>query len=89
MSGAGPLIEVTYRKLAFVKNGDDGNDLVDLNVKDGVVLDAETSKARLQMIDRKSNVRMPSQCFEAFLETAHIKRRRTRSECPAGIGSDI
>ena len=42
MSGAGPLIEVTYRKLAFVKNGDDGNDLVDLNVKDGVVLDAET-----------------------------------------------
>ena len=72
-----------------MKNGDDGNDLVELDVKYGVVLNAETAKARLQMINRKSDVRVPSQCFEAFLKTAHVERCLTRSERAARVGSDI
>lgn len=80
---------MTYRKLAFMKNGHDGNDLVDLDVKYGVVLDAETAKTRLQMINRKSDVRIPAQGFERFLETAHVVRGLTRSELAARINSDI
>jgi len=71
-----------------MKNGDDSNDLVDLHVKAGVVLDTETAKARLQTIDRKSDVRMPSQGFEAFRETAHVERRLTRSELAACVSPD-
>lgn len=76
-------------KLAFVENGDDSDDLAGLRIKDGVVLDTETTKARLQMINHKSDVGMPSQCFEAFAETAHIEGRLTRTELAARIRSDV
>jgi len=76
-------------KLAFVENGNDGDDLASLNIKDSVVLDAETSKSRLQMIDRKSDVRMPLQGFEALFQTAHVERGLARSKFVARIVSDI
>lgn len=80
---------MTRRQLAFMKQRDDGDNLVRLNVKDGMVLDTETAIARLQVINRKSDVWMPAQGFEAFFETAHVKRRLARSELAASIDSDF
>jgi hypothetical protein len=42
-------------KPAFVENGNHGNDLASLGIKDGVVLNPETAKAWLQMVNRKSD----------------------------------
>ena len=77
------------RKLALVENGHNTDDLAGLRIKDRVVLDTETAEARLQMIDRKSDFRMPSQRFETFRETVQVVCRLTRTESAARIGSDF
>lgn len=89
LSGAGSLIQMAGRKLAFVKNGDDGNHLVALNIKNGMMLDAETTKARFQMVNRKSDLRMLSQSFEAFLQPAKIQGSLAHPKLAACIGPDI
>ena len=89
MSVTEPLFQTARGKLAFMQDCDNSDCLASQCIKDGVVLDAETSKTRLQMINRKSDVRMPSQGFEALFESAHVERGLARSKLTACIGSDV
>jgi hypothetical protein len=76
-------------QLAFVENGDDGDDFIDLSIEYGVMLNAEASKTRLQMIYGKSDLLMPSQDFEAFCETAHVDGGLSRTELAARVSPDV
>lgn len=76
-------------QLAFVENGDDGDDFINLSVEYGVMLNADAAKTRLQMINGKSYFGMPSQGFETFSETAHVDGGLTRTELAARVSPDV
>lgn len=75
-------------KLAFVQYGNNRDDLASECIEDGVVLDTEAAKARLQVVNRKPELGVSSQGFEAFPQTAHVEFRLSGTELLAGIGPD-